>query len=552
MSHVHQTNTDTMTASFVDSDAQSRSGTGTMSAVLQASTSPFEHVIATALRATYWKASADTSSNRGKNSDDLVVGVAVEIERRCRVFDTPVTITIHDGIVTPTVDAESLANDIPVVRDGDVSVPGWASESVEHAWLEVNAAGTGTRLFVDPSVPPQVTAQPDDAAMDRPLVVSMRSPGDTPIGYASHENTAARLSTERDVTVPWTISTETWPFGTPPSVSRVPTDGGDDIAAGANSIVEIDARDGLTQLPSDSVDLIITSPPYRLQRNYPEADAVWDASPDCEHTWVTEQLYTDTPIRSEGGAGFQSSDDPAELRRDRWRDSTACAHCGAWKGQLGLEPTLDQYIQHLVTIFEQAKRVLKPTGSLWVNIGDSYADGHRNENGEYRDAPEKALAGVPPKFELAMRDTEWIPRERCAWVKPSPTPDPAHDRRTPAWEHIFRFTNSTDYTDATDQTDLNVFNLDTASGETSHSAPMPKSLPETIIDSTFSDDESGVVLDPFAGSGTVLEAAVEADHDYIGFEISTDAVRMARQRVAPYNREVKSLTGQSSLTSFTN
>jgi hypothetical protein len=89
---------------------------------------------------------------------------------------------------------------------------------------------------------------------------------------------------------------------------------------------------------------------------------------------------------------------------------------------------------------------------------DSYADGHRTEDGEYRDAPAKALAGIPPKFELAMRDDGWIPRERCAWTKPSPTPDPAHDRRTPAWEHVYRFVISQDYTDATSQTDTDVLN----------------------------------------------------------------------------------------------
>ena len=514
--------------------------------------SPFEHALVTAMQAAQWKARSETSETRGADPSELAVGTGIEIERRCRVFDTPVDVTVCTGTVAPTASARMAIEETPMIAAGEVPVPEWVESETKHTWLEVTASGTGNQFFLDVSIPPQVTGAPEDTAMHRPLVVPIDVPGERPAAYELAENGAHALSTVTASTVPpWRVTTDTWPFGTPAPVTPIPADGGQDISVTANTVVEMDARDGLAHLPADSVDVIITSPPYRLQRNYPDANAIWGGTPDCEHTWTTEEIYTDTPIRREGGAGFNSSDDPADLRRDRWRESTTCTDCGAWNGQLGLEPTLDEFISHLTALFEHAKRVLKPSGSLWVNIADSYADGHRTEDGEYRDAPAKALAGIPPKFELAMRDDGWIPRERCAWTKPSPTPDPAHDRRTPAWEHVYRFVISQDYTDATSQTDTDVLNLNTASGGTDHSAPMPKSLPETVIQSTFPDGESGVVLDPFAGSGTVLEAAAEAGHDYLGFEIGSDAAETARNRLAPYENESKTLTGQSSLSSFT-
>lgn len=510
--------------------------------------SPFEHAVVAAIRATYWKASSNTHGRPDRAA--LAAGVAIEIERRCRVFETPVTVTLCRGRVAPSPATDEFVAESPIVQDGPVPVPEWANTSTNHAWVEVNGPGSDEQVFVDPSIPPQVSGQPGDDTRARPSIHRMSGPSDRPAAYSVRESVHTPFDSAETPSVPWDLGTTTWPFGTPDPVPAIPCDGGSEVNVSSNTVIEMDARDGLAHLPADSVDLIITSPPYRLQRNYPGAGAVWDADPDCDHCWETEELYTDTPIRREGGAGFNSSDDPAELRRDRWRESTTCTECGAWKGQLGLEPTLEEYIDHLVTIFEHAKRVLKPTGSLWVNISDSYADGHRTDDGEFRDAPSKALAGVPPKFELAMREAGWRPRERCAWVKPSPTPDPAHDRRTPAWEHVYRFTLSEQYTDATESSDVNVFSLDTANGETDHSAPMPRSLPEEIISTTFPDEEHGVVVDPFAGSGTVLEAAAAAGHDYLGFEISGEAAAMARDRLQKYDHEGRTLTGQASLMSF--
>lgn len=511
--------------------------------------SRIEQTLWRAVHAAHWK-SEDRPRSDPKTSRGIAVGTAIEIDRRCRVFDTPIEITVCSGAVSPTSSAKMVTEETPLIRNGEVSPPDWTTTATDHTWLEVEVAGTPLQFIVDASVPPQVTGAPEDAGMHRGQIIQIQSTSHRPDAYSLASVECQSLSEFSTTTVPWSKETETWPFGTPEPVSTVPADGGSSVSVTANTVVEMDARDGLAQLPADSVDLIITSPPYRLQRSYPDAETIWGGHPDCHHTWNTEQLYTDTPIRSGGGAGFNSSSDPDELREERWRDSTTCPQCGAWKGQLGLEPTVEEYIDHLTTLFSHVKRVLKPAGSLWVNIADSYSDGHRDDDGNYRDSPEKGLVGVPPRFEMAMRSDGWIPRERCAWTKPVPTPDPAHDRRTPAWEYVYRFVLTQDYTDATPQGATDILEFETASGNTDHSAPMPTELPETIIDTTLPADQTGVVVDPFAGSGTVLEAAAEADHDYLGFEISSEAAATARDRLAQYDRKEKSLSGQASISSF--
>lgn len=511
--------------------------------IIETLETPLAYPIATAVGATYWKASTENV----KSSKSLATGLAIEIERRCQAHETPVTIHLHEGTVSPTSSAKMFVEECPLIISGDVETPDWATTPTTHYWVEIDVAGEPNTIFIDPSIPPQVTGNPDDAATSRPLVEQNPTP-QRPPSYTSRKSTCVH---KLDHTAsPWSLDTPTWPHGTPAPATPAPTDGGSEVTINANTIVNIDARDGLAQLPNDSIDVIITSPPYRLQRSYPEAEAIWDASPQCEHNWITEELYTDTPIRTNGGAGFNSSDDPKELRNERWRESTYCTQCNAWKGQLGLEPTVDQYINHLITIFEHAKRVLKPTGSLWVNIADSYCDGHTTDDGSYRDGPRKALAGIPPKFELTMREAGWIPRERIIWKKNNPTPDPAHDRRTPTWEPVFRFVLNEDYIDDTDQSALNFIETNTAQSQTSHTAPMPADLVAELVSTTLPDDQDATLLDPFAGSGTVPLEAAKHGYNYLGFEISDEYAANARDRLKPYNLESKSLTGQTGLSNF--
>jgi DNA modification methylase len=153
--------------------------------------------------------------------------------------------------------------------------------------------------------------------------------------------------------------------------------------------------------------------------------------------------------------------------------STFCLKCHAWRGVLGNEPTPDLYIQHLVGIFDLVKRVLKPTGTIFVNLGDAYqstpagnkeikfaGDGAygrlmlRHSQGGTTEMtrkpqdtgiPAKSLIGIPARFQLAMIEHGWICRNEIVWWKRSCMPESTRDRFTRDWEHIFFFSAKKDY-----------------------------------------------------------------------------------------------------------
>jgi DNA modification methylase len=105
--------------------------------------------------------------------------------------------------------------------------------------------------------------------------------------------------------------------------------------------------------------------------------------------------------------------------------------CGAWKGQLGLEFDWSMYVEHLVELFREVKRVLKKTGSLWLNIGDTYSD--------------KCLLGIPWRVAFALVDDGWILRNAVIWYKPSHMPESTKDRLTRTYEYVFHFVKSKKY-----------------------------------------------------------------------------------------------------------
>ena len=102
------------------------------------------------------------------------------------------------------------------------------------------------------------------------------------------------------------------------------------------------------------------------------------------------------------------------------------------EGQIGLESTPDAYVTRLVTVFRELRRVLRPDGTLWLNIADSYLPG-------------KQLAGVPWRVALALQADGWILRSDCIWHKPNPLPSPVTDRPTVAHEYLFLLARSEGY-----------------------------------------------------------------------------------------------------------
>ena len=134
-------------------------------------------------------------------------------------------------------------------------------------------------------------------------------------------------------------------------------------------------------------------------------------------------------------------------------------------GQIGLEPTMAEFIATLVEVFREVRRVLRPDGTLWLNLGDSYVSPgsggrdperwprqQRNQGStnatrkdQATDLPLKNMMGVPWRVAFALQDDGWILRQDIVWAKPNPMPESVKDRCTKAHEYIFLFAKSPRY-----------------------------------------------------------------------------------------------------------
>jgi DNA modification methylase len=147
-----------------------------------------------------------------------------------------------------------------------------------------------------------------------------------------------------------------------------------------------------------------------------------------------------------------------------------CVHCGAWRGELGMEPTIDMYVAHIVEIFREVRRVMRKDGTVWLNLGDTYMShpaiskavgGFQGEamrkNADYRSAviigrhtaggtlKDKDLCGIPWRVALALQADGWWLRSDIIWSKPNPMPESVKDRPTKSHEYVFLLTKSPDY-----------------------------------------------------------------------------------------------------------
>lgn len=220
-----------------------------------------------------------------------------------------------------------------------------------------------------------------------------------------------------------------------------------------NRIIYGNALEVLKTFPEESIDMVMTSPPYRGARDYGEdTKAIWGGDEKCKHDWkeIVEKKHrgsTKSPLHPE-----------AKYQTDWTEKSRVCQKCGAWHGQLGLEPTFQQYIENLLKITEQIKRVLKKVGSFYFNIGDGYSHsgGHFDaKNPEARkhrlienpkDLPEKTLMGLPWRIALKMIDEQgWRLRNAIVWFKPNHMPSSVKDRLTNTYEFLFHFVKAKKY-----------------------------------------------------------------------------------------------------------
>jgi len=211
----------------------------------------------------------------------------------------------------------------------------------------------------------------------------------------------------------------------------------------------------LPALPPESVDCVMTSPPYWGLRTYKTESQIWGEN-HCEHEWESHNKKW----HSGTNAGKVQLGDKGAFHNDFSNQSSFCLKCHAWRGELGLEPTIELYISHLVQIFDEVKRVLKKTGTCWVNIDDSYAGSGKGIGSDHGkavftdddiiklpaiDTPAKSLCLIPSRFALAMVEHGWILRNDIVWYKSNPMPESVKDRFTGTWEHLFFFVKSQRY-----------------------------------------------------------------------------------------------------------
>lgn len=279
-----------------------------------------------------------------------------------------------------------------------------------------------------------------------------------------------------------------------------------------NEIYCGDAEATLASFTADSIDLIVSSPPYYQQRNY---------------------LATD---------------------------------------QIGQESTPEDYISRLVRVMREARRVLRPTGSLWLVLGDKY--------------DQKRLLGIPWRVALALQDDGWYLRSDIIWQKPNAMPSAVKDRPTIDHEYVFFLTKETHYyydadairephvtfteksrmkggrrhffqRNGTPEAGKNqgnpnlhqgrwdqafhpggrnkrtVWSIPLSKFRGAHFAVFPESLVETCI--LAGCPPQGVVLDPFLGSGTTAVVAKRLDRAYVGIDCNPDYCEMARKRLQASN-----------------
>lgn len=271
-----------------------------------------------------------------------------------------------------------------------------------------------------------------------------------------------------------------------------------DIFSGADSvqIIHGDVRQQLSLFPSDTFHCCVTSPPYWGMRDY------------------------------------------------------------GYEAQIGAETEVNDYIAHLVKVFRDVRRVLRPDGTLWLNIGNTYTSGGRTWRQSdaknmgramsYRpDTPAglkaKDLIGVAWMLAMALQLDGWYLRSDIIWYKPNCQPESVKDRVTVSHEYIFMLSKSENYyfdqesikERTTDGKSLKnkrtVWQINTTPCKEAHFAVFPRALVHPCI--LAGSPQGGLVLDPFFGSGTVGVVAIETGRRCVGVELKSDYIDIAKQRL---------------------
>jgi DNA modification methylase len=341
-----------------------------------------------------------------------------------------------------------------------------------------------------------------------------------------------------------------------------------------------DVREQLAQIKSGTVQTCVTSPPYWGLRDYGTAE--WQGGDEsCDHSHFL------------GGNGDKSKKQTTSEGTQKYQYRDICKKCGALRidNQIGLEQTPEAFVQNLVEVFREVKRVLRDDGTLWLNLGDSYSGSgkgpagnlgktHDERNMETKHSAivpaglkPKDLVGIPWRVAFALQADGWYLRQDIIWAKPNPMPESVTDRCTKSHEYVFLLSKSAKYyfdnkaikepvsqstiarlsqpsldsqtgssrvpfktngnMKAVGQTDLrnkrDVWTINTKPFKGAHFAVMPEALVEPCI--LAGSKEGDIVLDPFTGSGTVGVVALRYARSFIGAELNPEYAEIAHQRI---------------------
>lgn len=361
-------------------------------------------------------------------------------------------------------------------------------------------------------------------------------------------------------------------------------------------ILQGNCLETLKNIPDESVDCCITSPPYYGLRDYGTGKWI-GGDPTCPHRRTSKySKRTITGHAQEELRGNVGNVGDAIYKK-------VCPLCGAVREdqQIGLEEKPEEYIERLVSVFREVKRILKPEGTLWVNIGDSYvAKPKSNYNGKgkslndigygtgdttlgYKQSADKFkkllstyknkdLIGIPWLLAFALRNDGWYLRQDIIWHKPNPMPESVKDRCTKSHEYIFLLSKRPKY-----YFDYKAIQEDAKTGETmrdknaeGYQADYAKgdrfsegvhvygkggkrnkrdvwgvtpahykeahfaTFPEELVKPMLlaGCPKDGIVLDPFMGSGTTGAVAILNGRHYIGCELNEKYIEMANKRIS--------------------
>lgn len=378
-----------------------------------------------------------------------------------------------------------------------------------------------------------------------------------------------------------------------------------------DNIILGNCLDILKQIPDESIDCIVTSPPYWGLRDY--GTAQWkEGDIDCNH--INYSVI--------GGQNECSKKQHSNKGTQLIQYINVCKRCGAKRidFQLGIENTFQEYINNLCIIFDEIKRILKRSGTLWVNLGDTYSStsaGNPTKSGlfektnnpsqnhqERKDTSktgvtQKSLCQIPSRFAIEMCERGWILRNEIIWEKPNAMPSSIKDRFTVNYEKIFFFTknkkyyfnqqleplaessiksknyklNQTTHKGAS-KSAVNVqlgnmprgnrfvpekgknkrciWKIPTKPFKDAHFATYPIELIRTCISAGC--PEKGIILDPFFGSGTTAIEAINQNKHYIGIELNPEYIEIANKRIAEYllqqnNNQLKLEFNESEISS---